>query len=94
MKELIGHSVTVFLALFAVMNPIANSAVFIGLTGDCDRESRKRIALKSIITAFCIILIFCVLGKGIFELFGITLPAFRITGGVLIEGIHGASKIF
>ena len=37
MKELIGHSVTVFLALFAVMNPIANAAVFIGLTGDCDR---------------------------------------------------------
>jgi len=75
---------TVFLALFAVMNPIANAAVFIGLTGDCDRASRKRIALKSIITAFGIVLFFCVLGKGIFELFGITLPAFRITGGVLI----------
>ena len=84
MKELIGHSVTVFLALFAVMNPIANAAVFVGLTGDCDQASRKRIALKSIITAFCIILFFCVLGKAIFELFGITLPAFRITGGVLI----------
>lgn len=84
MKELIGQSVTVFLALFAVMNPIANAAVFVGLTGDCDQASRKRIALKSIITAFCIILFFCVLGKAIFELFGITLPAFRITGGVLI----------
>jgi multiple antibiotic resistance protein len=84
MKELIGHSLTVFLALFAVMNPIANAAVFIGLTGDCDQASRKRIALKSIITAFCIVLFFCVLGKAIFELFGITLPAFRITGGVLI----------
>lgn len=84
MKELIGHSVTVFLALFAAMKPIANAAVFIGLTRDCDQAPRKRIALKSIITAFCIVLFFCVLGKAIFELFGITLPAFRITGGVLV----------
>ena len=84
MRDLIGHTITVFLALSAVMNPIANAAAFIGLTGDCDQASRKRIALKSIVTAFGIVLFFCVLGKAIFELFGIGLPAFRITGGVLI----------
>jgi multiple antibiotic resistance protein len=90
MDNLIGHSISVFLAFFAVMNPIANAAVFVGLTGDEDDASRKRIALKSIITAFCIILFFCVLGKAIFDLFGITLPALRITGGVLIflVGFH------
>lgn len=84
MKTLIVHSVTVFLAFFAVMNPIANAAAFVGLTADQDRVTRKRTAIQSMITAFCIILFFCVLGKAIFELFGITLPALRITGGVLI----------
>ena len=84
MENLIGHSISVFLAFFAVMNPIANAAVFVGLAGDADESSRKRIARRSVITAFFIILFFCVLGKTIFELFGITLPAFRITGGVLI----------
>lgn len=84
MDNLVGHSISVFLAFFAVMNPIANAAVFVGLTGEEDVGSRKRIALKSVLTAFVIILFFCVLGKTIFELFGITLPAFRITGGVLI----------
>ena len=90
MDSLVGHTVSVFLAFFAVMNPIANAAVFVGLTGDQDHGSRKAIALKSVITAFGIILFFCVLGKTIFDLFGITLPALRITGGVLIflVGFH------
>lgn len=29
-------------------------------------------------------MVFCLLGKAIFSLFGIALPAFRITGGVLV----------
>ena len=90
MDSLIGHSITVFLAFFAVMNPIANAAAFVGLTGGQDNASRKQTAIRSILTAFCIILFFCILGKAIFELFGITLPALRITGGVLIflVGFH------
>ena len=90
MDNVIGHSISVFLAFFAVMNPISNSAVFVGLTGDQDHGSRTTIALKSVITAFCIILFFCILGNAIFHLFGITLPALRITGGVLIflVGFH------
>ena len=90
MDNLIGHSITVFLAFFAVMNPIANAAAFVGLTGGQDKAARKQTALKSVVTAFCIILFFCMLGKTIFELFGITLPALRITGGVLIflVGFH------
>ena len=90
MDNLIGHTITVFLAFFAVMNPIANAAAFVGLTGGQDKAARKQTAFKSIVTAFCIILFFCILGKTIFELFGITLPALRITGGVLIflVGFH------
>lgn len=84
MKALTAHSITVFLAFFAVMNPIANAAVFVGLTADQDDATRRKTASRAIATAFCIILLFCVLGKTIFELFGISLPAFRITGGILI----------
>ena len=63
MDNLMGHSITVFLAFFAVMNPIANAAAFVGLTSGQDNASRKQTALKSIVTAFCIILFFCVLEK-------------------------------
>lgn len=90
MDHFAGHSISVFLAFFAVMNPIANAAVFVGLTGDESPASRKKIALKSVTTAFFIVLLFCILGKAIFELFGISMPALRITGGVLIflVGFH------
>ena len=84
MKALATSSITIFLAFFAVMNPIANAAVFVGLTSDQDHAARKKTAFRAIATAFGIILAFCVLGKAIFELFGISLPAFRIAGGILI----------
>jgi len=94
MSNLSSHTLTVFLAFFAIMNPIANTPIFIGLTGDDDRATRKEVALRSLIMAFLIVFLFCILGKVIFELFGITLPAFRITGGALIilvgfQMLHG-----
>jgi multiple antibiotic resistance protein len=90
MEGFIGHAVSVFLGFFAIMNPIANTPVFLGLTdGDSD-DTRRRVARKALISAFVIIVVFCAVGKFIFELFGITLSAFRVTGGLLIflVGFH------
>ncbi|WP_234495355.1 MarC family protein [Vibrio maritimus] len=84
MKELIIHIVTVFMGFFAIMNPIANTPIFLGLTGDEDRVTTKAIALRSVSLAFLLITIFAVSGKLIFDLFGITLYALRITGGILV----------
>ena len=97
MDNLFNHALSVFLGFFAVMNPVANTAVFVGLTGDADPTARRQTALKSLMTAFGIILFFCLLGKTVFHLFGITLPALRITGGVLIflvgyKMLHGENS--
>jgi multiple antibiotic resistance protein len=80
----------VFLGFFAIMNPIANAPVFLGLTAGDDKAVTRQVARNAILVTFVLIVIFCVLGKLIFELFGITLPAFRITGGVLVAliGYH------
>lgn len=83
-NDILTFSLTVFMGFFAVMNPIANTPVFLGLVGDRDKASKKRIAKTASITAFIIVLTFVILGKYIFELFGITIPAFKITGGVLL----------
>jgi multiple antibiotic resistance protein len=83
-KAVMGHGLTVFMAFFAVMNPIANTPVFLGLTAGEDNATRRVVAFQAVLTAFVIIAVFCLLGSVIFELFGITLPAFRITGGVLV----------
>ncbi len=84
MKELIVHTVTVFMGFFAIMNPIANIPIFLSLTADEDRETVRSMALRSVFIAFVIIAIFSIAGKLIFDLFGITLYALRITGGILV----------
>jgi len=90
----IGQILTVFMGFFAIMNPLANTPVFLGLTAGDSTAIRRRIALKALITTFVLIVVFILLGKMIFSLFGITLPAFQITGGILIfmiglQMLHG-----
>ena len=82
--NLLTFSLTVFTGFFAIMNPIANIPVFLGLTGDDDQATKTMIAKKACITAFVIVICFVILGKYIFHLFGITIPAFKITGGILL----------
>ncbi|MEM6544148.1 MAG: MarC family protein [Pseudomonadota bacterium] len=84
MSDFYAQVVTIFLGFFAIMNPIANTAVFAALTGESNKAERSRIAVKSLLITFCVITAFALLGKSIFHLFGITLPALRITGGVLV----------
>ncbi|OBT06574.1 hypothetical protein A9264_08345 [Vibrio sp. UCD-FRSSP16_10] len=87
MKDLIIHTLTVFMGFFAIMNPIANTPIFISLTRGNDSQTIKSIALRSVVIAFIIITVFAISGKLIFDLFGITLYALRITGGILVFSI-------
>ncbi|HLT94943.1 MAG TPA: MarC family protein [Membranihabitans sp.] len=82
--NLIGFAMTVFLGLFAIMNPIANLPAFIGMTQSLSSAERKNISRRASLTAFFIVATFVILGKTIFSLFGLTIPAFKITGGILI----------
>ena len=94
MENIITNSITVFFGFFAIMNPIANTPIFLGLTAEDNAATRKAVALRSLIIAFLLVTFFCILGKLIFKLFGITLPAFRIAGGILVfiigvQMLHG-----
>lgn len=84
MTDLITYSLTVFTGFFAVMNPIANTPIFLGLVEGEEEAAKRKIAKTATITAFIIVTSFVILGKYIFQLFGITIPAFKITGGILI----------
>lgn len=94
MSELVGHTLSVFMGFFAIMNPIANTPVFLGLTADDPPPVRRQVAIKALFATFILIVLFCLLGKAIFHVFGITLPAFCITGGILValigyQMLHG-----
>jgi multiple antibiotic resistance protein len=87
MDGLFLHSMTVFMAFFAIMNPLANVPIFLSLTGDADQQTTRAVAMRSLLLAFVIIAVFSIAGKILFQMFGITLPAFRITGGLLVFSI-------
>jgi len=83
-SSLLTFALSVFTGFFAIMNPIANTPIFMGLVEGKDAKAKKKIAKTASITAFIIVTVFVILGKYIFDLFGITIPAFKVTGGILL----------
>ena len=63
MEQAIGHALSVFMGFFAIMNPIANTPVFLGLTAGDDPATQRKIAARALIVSFVIILVFAAGGK-------------------------------
>jgi multiple antibiotic resistance protein len=76
--------ITVFTAIFAIVDPIGNIPIFYTLTQRFTREERIRIAKKAVIAASITLIVFGFIGHYIFMFFSITIPAFRIAGGLLL----------
>ena len=67
--------------LFAVINPLGITPIFVAMTEKYDSETRSKIARKGIITGSMILIVFTLLGSIIFQFYGITVEAFQIMGG-------------
>ena len=74
----------VFTGLFAIINPIGNAPIFISLTDGFSKDQQKAVALKAVLVGFCILVVFVLFGYTLFNIFGISIQAFRITGGLLV----------
>ena len=79
-----AYAVSVFIAIFAIVNPIGNIPFFTTLTQDYSKEEKKRVATKAVIAATVTLVSFALVGRYLFMLFSITIPAFRIAGGLLL----------
>jgi multiple antibiotic resistance protein len=75
---------TAFAALFATIGPLDVAIVFASLTGDQPARTRLSQALKGTAIAAMILFGFALFGEAALALFGITLPALQISGGVLL----------
>ncbi len=76
-----------FLGLFAMMNPIGNTGIFISMTGDLSARFKARAALKVTIVVLIILVGAVFGGTAILNTFGISLPAFQLAGGLIVLGI-------
>lgn len=84
MSDPILFLATVFVGFFAILNPIGNVPVFLSMVGQADESTMKRVAFRAVSVAFIIVTLFSLFGHVIFRLFGITLPAFQIAGGIIV----------
>lgn len=73
-----------FTSILFIVDPIAVVPSYLVITGDQTPEGRRATARRACIAAAAIMLAFAIGGQYIFKAFGITLPAFRIAGGLIL----------
>lgn len=76
--------VVAFTAFFATVAPIDVAALFAALSGHATEAHRRRMALKGVAIAGGILVVFALGGNKLLEILGITLPALRTAGGILL----------
>ncbi len=76
--------ITAFATLFVVIDPPGLVPLFIALTRGMSVERRRAMALRACIIASVLLLMFGLFGESILGFIGISMPAFRIAGGILL----------
>tara|TARA_Y100000590_G_C15580728_1_gene962229 strand:+ start:300 stop:941 length:642 start_codon:yes stop_codon:yes gene_type:complete len=79
----ISFTILTFTSLFTLINPIGIAPVILSLTESLNNQTYNQIIRKGSIVACIILLIFAIMGKLIFSFYGLTIPAFKIAGGIL-----------
>ncbi|NLM30240.1 MAG: MarC family protein, partial [Methanomicrobiales archaeon] len=87
MVDLLSFVLLSFSSIIIVVNPLAATLIFVSLTGTMDGAAKLKVARDSTEFALVTLLIFTVAGGWILQLFGISIEAFRIAGGLLLFGI-------
>ncbi len=76
--------ITAFVTLAVIIDPIGLAPLFVALTQGAGAAERRKIALRACLVAFGVLTVFGLFGDAVLEFLGISLPAFRIAGGVLL----------
>lgn len=83
-KEWLTFSVLSLSAIFFVVDPMGVIPIFMAMTAHDPPEKRRSMAFRASVAAFFILSTFAVAGTLIFRVFGITLGAFKVAGGILL----------
>jgi multiple antibiotic resistance protein len=77
-------ALTAFTTFFAVIGPIDSAALLATLTPNATGAERRAIALKAVLIATLIVLVFALFGQPILTQLGVTLPALQVAGGIIL----------
>ena len=84
LADLLQFSFVAMTSIFFLVDPIAAIPTFLAMTADHDQRDRRHMAKRAAWACFVVLAGFAAAGRLIFRLFGITLPAFKIAGGVIL----------
>jgi len=73
-----------FPSLFSIVDPIACVPVYLALVSQEKRAEQRKTAARATLTATLVLCLFAATGTAIFRFFGITIPAFKVAGGILL----------
>jgi multiple antibiotic resistance protein len=76
--------ITSFVTMFVVIDPIGLAPLFVAMTQGMSFAARRRIALRACTVARVILLVFGVFGDAVLAFAGISMAAFRVSGGALL----------
>lgn len=81
MTELLIQS---FVTFFVILDPPGTAAIFLGLTHDKTMAARRAAAVRGVAVATAVLIGFALIGQALLDALSITLPAFRLAGGLLL----------
>jgi multiple antibiotic resistance protein len=81
------YLISAVVTLIVVVDPIGLAPTFVGVTAGIPDLARRQVALRAAVIAGCILTGTALIGDWLLRQLGITLPAFRIAGGLLLFSI-------
>ena len=84
MDPIVTFAIAAFISVLAIINPLSTIGIYLSLTRDMEQHKRHAVAFQASLAAFCVLFFFSLTGFLVFQIFGITIDAFRIAGGMVI----------
>ncbi|MFO6463888.1 MarC family protein [Jannaschia sp. KMU-145] len=78
------EAIAAFTALFVIIDPIGLAPIFVALTRGMTPAQRRIIGLRACALAAVLLVVFALVGEALLNFLGISMPAFRIAGGILL----------
>ncbi|NMB74062.1 MAG: NAAT family transporter [Myxococcales bacterium] len=96
-SEVASFSLLCLTSVFFIVNPFSGTTLFITLTDGYSPKAKLKTARRAVLVAGAVLIVFAVTGNLVFRLFGVTLGAFRVAGGILLlrvamDMLHGRAS--
>ncbi|WP_332683114.1 MarC family protein [Bosea sp. (in: a-proteobacteria)] len=80
----VEYLTSALVTLLVTLDPPGLAPIFLSLTRGMSESERKQVAIRACLIAFCIMAFFGLAGDVVLKALGVSLPAFRIAGGLLL----------